>query len=49
MPKKNIVLERFQFNNSSQDVQENFNRFITMIKNQAASCDFGDVKISYPW
>ena len=44
MPKKNVVLERFHFNNLSQGDQEDFDRFVTRIKNQAASCEFGDLK-----
>ena len=44
MPKKNIVLERFRFNNISQRHQKDFDRFITKVKNQAASCECGALK-----
>ena len=43
-PKKNIVLERFHFNNASQGEQEEFDRFVTRLKNLAASCEFNDLK-----
>ena len=43
-PKKNVVLERFHFNNISQNDQEDFDRFLTQIKNQASLCEFGELK-----
>ena len=45
-PKKNIVLERFHFNRAVQESNEDFDHFVTRLRNLASTCDFGEVKDS---
>jgi hypothetical protein len=45
-PKKNVVLERFHFNNAIQGEKEEFDKFVTRIKNLATSCEFAALKDS---
>jgi len=40
-PKKNILYERFQFWNSTQEVGENIDSFVTRLRQKAKSCEFG--------
>ena len=40
-PQKNVVLDRFHFNRATQRDDEEFDRFITRIKNLASTCEFG--------
>ena len=39
-PKKNVILERFYFNKASQETNEDFDHFVTRVKNLASTCEF---------
>lgn len=41
-PLKNIIVERFIFNNKKQQESEPFNAFVTGLKKLIKSCEFGD-------
>lgn len=41
VPKKNVVLERFKFNQRCQQEGENFNQFLEAIQNLICSCEYG--------
>ncbi len=45
-PRKNLVLERYNFNQAVQELGEEFDHFVTKLKNLAATCEFGDLKDS---
>lgn len=51
LPKKNITMETFKFNNICQQEDQNIDSFITELKRQAANCEFvcenGACKKSY--
>ena len=42
-PKKNTILERFQFNKAVQN-EDDMDRFVTRLKNLATTCEFGNLK-----
>ena len=46
VPQQNVVVERFNFNRAHQEPQEDFDHFLTRVKNLAATCDFQDIKES---
>ena len=46
MPKKNVIMERFEFNQAVQGVDEEFDQFITRIKNLASTCEFETLRDS---
>ena len=46
VPQQNVVVERFNFNRAHQEPDEDFDHFLTRIKNLAATCEFQDIKDS---
>ena len=46
VPQQNVVVERFNFNRAYQEPDEDFDHFLTRIKNLAATCEFQDIKDS---
>ena len=46
MPQKNVIVERFNFNKCFQETGEEFDHFLTRIKNLSTTCEFADVKDS---
>ena len=45
-PKKNTTCERLAFNSRKQAPGEGFDQFVTVLKNKAKTCEFGDLKNS---
>ena len=43
-PRKDVILERFNFNKCVQSKEEDTDSFLTRLKNIAASCEFGELK-----
>lgn len=41
-PKKNVIYERFKFNQRSQEAGETFDNFLTAIQKLIRTCDYGD-------
>lgn len=46
IPKKNLTVERFNFNAVVQREGESFNNFLLELKTKAASCEFGELNDS---
>lgn len=46
IPQKNVVLERFHFNKAAQDDGEDFDHFVTKLRNLASTCEFETLKDS---
>ncbi len=44
IPKKNVVMERFHFNQALQMIDESFDQFITRLKKLAQTCEFGTLQ-----
>ena len=42
-PKKNVVLERFNFNRAKFESKESIDTFVTKLKNLSKSCEYGDL------
>ena len=44
-PRKNVTLARYKFLNCRQE-QMSFDQFVTMLRNKAKGCEFGDIEES---
>ena len=46
LPKKNVTMQRHKFNPRTQGSTELIDQFVTVLKNIAGDCEFGDIKMT---
>ena len=44
LPKKNTIYERYTFNNRRQEESETIERYVTVLKKLASTCEYGELK-----